>query len=304
MDWPGTTIQSQCASSVCDCGHYRSGQRKQHSVLVWSLASRVLYWKANSSCVCCHTTQDPQHSDCSWSPWWWSMNTGYTKGVGGLSWQGIAEFLQLWDCLMEITLSNQEDHHIWRLEGSGIYSSKSAYKVFLQWVTHLWAVETPLEILGSAQMQIFFLWLAIRKQCWTADKLAKRGLPHPEKCPLCDQEEETVQHLLTTCVVARQVWFEVFSPLNLSGLVPQLVDSNVATWWRRALNKVTKEHKKGVNSLIILVAWSIWKHRNACVFEYTSPSVASILRELKDEHSLWCMAGPKKLEELGLAGGF
>jgi hypothetical protein len=29
--------------------------------------------------------------------------------------------------------------------------------------------------------------------------------------------------------------------------------------------------RKGLNSLIILVAWEIWKHRNACVFEGVVP---------------------------------
>ena len=52
--------------------------------------------------------------------------------------------------------------------------------------------------------------------------------------------------------------------------------------------------------MIMLGAWVIWKHRNACVFEGASPSVNSILRELNDEHSLWCFAGAKKLQNLGL----
>ena len=68
------------------------------------------------------------------------------------------------------------------------------------------------------------------------------------------------------------------------------------------LKKVKKEFKKGVNSLIILGAWLIWKHRIACVFEGVTPSVISIMRDLRDEHSLWCLAGANKLQGLGLAG--
>jgi len=49
------------------------------------------------------------------------------------------------------------------------------------------------------------------------------------------------------------------------------------------MKRVEKEHRRGVNPLIILVALIIWKHRNACVFEGTAPSVTSIIR--KDEHS-------------------
>jgi hypothetical protein len=47
---------------------------------------------------------------------------------------------------------------------------------------------------------------------------------------------------------------------------------------------------------------TIWKHRNACVFEGVAPSINFILSDIKDEHSLWCLAGAKKLEGLGLGG--
>ena len=31
-------------------------------------------------------------------------------------------------------------------------------------------------------------------------------------------------------------------------------------------------HRKGFNTLVILVAWWIWKHINACVFDGVSPN--------------------------------
>jgi hypothetical protein len=45
--------------------------------------------------------------------------------------------------------------------------------------------------------------------------------------------------------------------------------------------------------LIILGAWSIWKHRNDCIFMAESPSVSLILSNFRDEHNLWCLAGAK-----------
>lgn len=54
------------------------------------------------------------------------------------------------------------------------------------------------------------LWLAIRNRCWTADRLRRRGLDHPQWCPLCDQEQESISHLLLDCVMARIVWFVCF----------------------------------------------------------------------------------------------
>lgn len=81
--------------------------------------------------------------------------------------------------------------------------------------------------------------------------MARRGLEHPDKCPLCDQEEENVQHLLSMCVVARQVWFHVFEPQNLVTAVPRLIERSFADWWRRTIKKKVTKEKKGVNSLII-----------------------------------------------------
>ena len=40
------------------------------------------------------------------------------------------------------------------------------------------------------------------------------------------------------------------------------------------------------------------------MFEGASPSVNMILSELKDEHGLWCMAGAKNLQGLGLSVAF
>jgi hypothetical protein len=101
-------------------------------------------------------------------------------------------------------------------------------------------------------------------------------------------------------VFSRQVWFRLFRPLNLSDHIPSQQEVSFEDWWRRTIKSVKKESRKGVNSLIILGAWTIWKHRNSCVFEGGSPSVVSVLNNLLDEHSLWCMAGAKKLQDLGL----
>jgi hypothetical protein len=61
---------------------------------------------------------------------------------------------------------------------------------------------------------------------------------------------------------------------------------------------VPKEQKSGLNSLIILVAWELWKHRNDCVFEGERPSVEVVLQKIANESSLWCMAGASALQEL------
>ncbi|GJN20265.1 hypothetical protein PR202_gb07620 [Eleusine coracana subsp. coracana] len=144
---------------------------------------------------------------------------------GGLSLVGLYEFFQLWDYIAEVMLSPEEDMHVCKFDASGQYSTKSAYRAFYNgsitfepW-RRLWKSWPP------PKCKIF-LWLAIRNRCWTVDRLARRGLPYPEHCPLCDQEDEMVQHLQT-----------------------------FAKWWRQAVKRVPKERKKGLNTVIILGAW-------------------------------------------------
>ena len=150
---------------------------------------------------------------------------------GALGWLGLVEYLELWDMLAGVNLNNTDDIHRWKPEASGEFSTRSAYKNFFvgaitfePW-KKVWKSWAP----GKCKT---FVWLAIRNRCWTADRLQKRGLPHPERCPLCDQEEENIQHILTSCVFARQFWFAILQPLNLARLTPTRTVS-FADWWKK-----------------------------------------------------------------------
>jgi hypothetical protein len=100
---------------------------------------------------------------------------------------------------------NVPDHCESKLTQKGSYSSKSAYAAFFG-IHQVWPVEKNLENLGSPHRR-FFIWLVFRNRVWTADRLAKRNLPHPEAYPFCDQVEETINHLLLLvgCVFTRKV---------------------------------------------------------------------------------------------------
>ena len=69
-------------------------------------------------------------------------------------------------------------------------------------------------------------------------------------------------------------------------------DSRFSSWWSKA---VPKEIKKGLYSLIILVAWEIWKHRDHCVSEGGSPCFQKVLLVVHEECNLWCWVGAKAL---------
>jgi hypothetical protein len=50
---------------------------------------------------------------------------------------------------------------------------------------------------------------------------------------------------------------QIAQPLELTDLVLHQNESSFADWWRKTLRRVKKDHKKGVNTLIILGVWTI-----------------------------------------------
>lgn len=143
-----------------------------------------------------------------------------------------------------------------------------------------------------------FLLLAAHKRCWTADRLAKRHLPHPASYPLCDQENETIDHLLVGCVFARQFWHVLLQRVGLAALSPQNSDGVFDEWWCKIESMVANLIQKGLNSLVALGAWTLWQHRNDCVFSGTSPSIAAALTLAGEEAWLWSKAGAAALAQL------
>jgi len=73
---------------------------------------------------------------------------------------------------------------------------------------------------------------------------------------------------------------------------------NFADWWKHAERRLPKQHRKGFNSLCILGAWILWKHRNACVFEGASPNLQVAVQTFKEKSHLWQFSGAKKLTAL------
>lgn len=140
--------------------------------------------------------------------------------MGGLPVPALWEFLQLAEVLHEVHLQpDQEDKHVWRMEASGQFSSKSAYHAFFigsiefePW-KRLWRTWAPLKVK-------LFVWLALWNRCWTADRLAKRGLPHSARCVLCDQEMEDMHHRLVGCVFVREAWFQILQAVGMAQLMP------------------------------------------------------------------------------------
>jgi len=132
--------------------------------------------------------------------------------------------------------SEVDDTHIWRFSTSGVYSTKSAYEALFIGATEFGSWERIWKSWVPGKCK-FFMWTVAHNQCWTADRLAKRGLKHPPKCPLCDQVGETIDHLLVSCVFSRQFWFCILQHFGLQAAAPQLDDHYFIDWWAGASSR-------------------------------------------------------------------
>ncbi|CAN6371751.1 unnamed protein product [Urochloa humidicola] len=156
---------------------------------------------------------------------------------GGLSMVGLYELFQLSDILSDFVITQEDDVHFWRLEASGHYTAKSTYLSFFNGAIKFEPWRRIWKTWAPAKCKIF-LWLVVRNRCWTADRLERRNLPHPDHCLLCDQEPENIQHILTTCVLAREFWFRILGRFNWQACTPSRHEFSFAEWWRKSTKAV------------------------------------------------------------------
>jgi hypothetical protein len=64
------------------------------------------------------------------------------------------------------------------------------------------------------------------------------------------------------------------------------------------INSAPSTIKGGLNSLFVLGAWTLWRHRNDCVFNGVSPRLSPALAIAREEPWAWCIAGAKGLSLL------
>ena len=97
--------------------------------------------------------------------------------------------------------------------------------------------------------------------------------------------------IFSPVVFAREVWHMVLSKCNLQSLTPSLHNSELIPWWLRSRKLMGKALRKSFDSLVILVAWTLWKERNQRVFQRANLSAPELCNFIMDEIRVWGYAG-------------
>lgn len=142
----------------------------------------------------------------------------------------------------------------------------------------------------------FFNWLALKNICWTSDRLARRGLPHQTSCPMCNQQQETMHHLMLECSFAKLIWLAMSRLTNTVEFQPRQ-DEPLEQWCIRQYGAST--NRKAHRAKCLLVMWIIWKQRNDVVFNGATPSIQRTMQRIQEEGKLWAKAGLFKEDSIG-----
>jgi nuclear pore complex protein Nup210 len=94
----------------------------------------------------------------------------------------------------------------------------------------------------------------------------------------------------------------LFHAVGLAALTPQPHESFIV-WWGKIEELVGDALRQGLNSLIILGAWSIWRHRNDCVFNAARLSIEAALSLAKKKLTFGWWQGQGVYLLLRLGGG-
>ena len=162
-----------------------------------------------------------------------------------------------------------EDMVDWNKSKSGKFSTKSLYR----------ALEADCPVLfpysciwnGWVQPKIsFFAWEAAWGKALTLDLVQKRGWSLANRCFMCLENKETIDHLLLHCSKTRTLWELLFTLVGVSWVMPSSVRETLLSWHGSFLGK---KRRKVWSAAPLHIFWTVWKTRNRLAFKDNELSI-------------------------------
>jgi hypothetical protein len=198
---------------------------------------------------------NPTHRSQPWRQWKTERTElQLTDDIDLLPWQ---------ECAMHRKIPIKEGPDIlrWGHSMTGIFSVNEAY--YLQGNYHN---QSP-EIIWSKIWQSIlwpkvsiFLWLTAQNRILTWDNLLKKGFIGPSRCTLCQQREETMEHLFNNCHYSQQIWDWGAQAMKCSNRNRGSIRDTIANWETISFHNPILQCIWQL--LLGFTLWAIWKERN------------------------------------------
>jgi hypothetical protein len=122
------------------------------------------------------------------------------------------EWSELQGLMSSVCMTTQEDEITWGLSSSKTFSTRSLYRFLTnggidsKLTQKIWKCKVPMKIK-------VFLWQIFQDRLQTVIQLKEREWKDSEHCVLCGENED-VDHLLFTCLLAAFVWIFIKEALG------------------------------------------------------------------------------------------
>ena len=205
----------------------------------------------------------------------------------------LLDYLRLWIIVRNVQLTaNSPDVLLWRWPASMSYSSSSAYHALFVGASRPLGAKELWKVFAPAKVKHFF-WLALHRKCWTAARRHRHGLQQSPNYVLCSTGVEEIDHILLSCAFSQQVWHTVLGVLGLVQAVFTAADS-FWSWWLRSCKLVSKDLRRGFDSLVFLVGWHLYGKKETQGLS-TTPAAARVRSfersSMKQISGLWQVSG-------------
>ena len=180
-----------------------------------------------------------------------------------------------------------QDRLVWRGDPKGAFSVKSAYQILTQQTAYV-----PMDSIYRALWQakampkaLITAWRVILDRLPTTANLIRRGVPVVSSvCVMCNQLQETSQHLFLDCVVTQRVWYGCYRWIGIVGAQSNEIRNHLENFYLIHLSNEQNQVWRGVWVVIIR---SIWEQRNQVVFKGGVPDAKEILQKAQLLSWLW-----------------
>ncbi|XP_074374595.1 uncharacterized protein LOC141715006 [Apium graveolens] len=178
-----------------------------------------------------------------------------------------------------------EDSMYRRLESSGVYSIRSAYKL-LQLQKNRWrgddvdSIWAKIWKIKAPPKSINILWRALSCCLPYNLQLQQKHVQVSVVCPVCSEENESILHALVECSFAAQCWRHAF---------PQ-VQVGVVGYFSEWLDQMLSRCNQGDRAKIAVVCWAVWKACNDLVWNQKSSQAYKVVESAEEYLKQWKLA--------------
>ena len=159
---------------------------------------------------------------------------------------------------------DRQDSVVWMGTPTGIFTTRNAYQMMVKDKNNalgsssnpvrrhsfwkgIWRAKVPHKIR-------MFMWRACSSIFPTKTNFFKRGIVSSLSCPNCQEEVETILHVLWDCDFAKECW--IHSPLS------HLSNTLHLARWSDVVEHVLRKEGLLEQEIFFVLAWLIWKGRN------------------------------------------